>query len=134
MCQWDSDVELFTLELPVEQRRSLLAALRFVIRAGFQEVIPGVDGGALQAVASKLRFPAITAAQAPRPAPLNPVLDAACLEHPQSARHRRKLERGQVDEIRARYTEGGITQVALAVEYGVSQSLITKILGGKVWA
>lgn len=38
-----------------------------------------------------------------------------------------KLTDVQVDEIRARYARGGITQKALATEYGVAQSLVSMV-------
>lgn len=44
-----------------------------------------------------------------------------------------KLTSNQVLEIRKRYLAGGITQKALAGEYGVSLPLIEKIIGGRLW-
>lgn len=44
-----------------------------------------------------------------------------------------KLTERDVSEIRARYSAGRITQQALAVEYGVSDSGICQIITGKAW-
>jgi predicted transcriptional regulator len=38
-----------------------------------------------------------------------------------------------VIEIRARWDAGGVSQRQLAAEYSVSQTLIRKIVQGKVW-
>jgi hypothetical protein len=45
-----------------------------------------------------------------------------------------KLTASQVLEIRARYTAGGISQRALAREYGISRSAVGLILLRKTWA
>jgi len=45
-----------------------------------------------------------------------------------------KLTEYQVAEIRKRYVEGGITQVDLAREYGVSFYAVNDIVLGKRWA
>jgi hypothetical protein len=47
---------------------------------------------------------------------------------------RQKLTGAQVREIRARYAAGGITQTALATEYGVSQTQVSDIITRKSWA
>lgn len=44
-----------------------------------------------------------------------------------------KLTDERVREIIGRYQDGGITQRALAAEYGVHQSIISEILNGKRW-
>ncbi len=44
-----------------------------------------------------------------------------------------RLTEAMVIELRARYAAGGIGQVALAAEYGVSQTTINNILLRKVW-
>lgn len=44
-----------------------------------------------------------------------------------------KLSRSQVQEIRDRYEAGGISQRALAPEYGVAQQTISCITSGKSW-
>lgn len=48
--------------------------------------------------------------------------------HPQA-----RLTREQIDEIRTRYTAGGVTQYALAEEYGVWQSAISRIVNQRRW-
>lgn len=42
-----------------------------------------------------------------------------------------KLTAAQVSEIRARYAAGGISQQALADEFGVRQPLVSRIISGK---
>jgi hypothetical protein len=44
-----------------------------------------------------------------------------------------KLTWEDVDEIRARYEAGGISQEALATEYDVTQTAIYRIVRGKTW-
>lgn len=44
-----------------------------------------------------------------------------------------KLTWDGVDRIRAGYRCGGVTQSDLSEEYGVSQSIISKVLSGKSW-
>jgi hypothetical protein len=44
-----------------------------------------------------------------------------------------RLDDRQVLEIRARYSRGGISQQALASEYGVAQMTISKIVRGETW-
>ena len=46
---------------------------------------------------------------------------------------RAKLTEGQVVEIHRRYAAGGISQPALAAEYGVDQALIWRIVHRKAW-
>jgi len=43
------------------------------------------------------------------------------------------LDRKQVEEIRARYAEGGVSQFVLAAEYHVAQTTISAIVRGIVW-
>jgi len=54
-----------------------------------------------------------------------------------SARHERnckaKLNWQQVSEIRHRYHQGDVTQVALSREYGVTDVMISYIVNGKNW-
>lgn len=45
-----------------------------------------------------------------------------------------KLTQAHVDSIRKQYSEGGITQQALADQYGVSRPSISLIVNGKNWA
>lgn len=45
-----------------------------------------------------------------------------------------KLNEAQVRELRARYAAGGITKVELSRQFGIDQSLVGKIIQGKVWA
>ncbi len=45
-----------------------------------------------------------------------------------------KLTAHQVEDIRARYAQGGIFQYQLGAEYGVDQGTIHKIVAGKSWA
>lgn len=45
-----------------------------------------------------------------------------------------KLTEGQVAEIRKTYATGSASQQSLADEYGVSQSIIGRIVMGKMWA
>jgi hypothetical protein len=52
--------------------------------------------------------------------------------HGQKARHA-KLTDAQVVEIRQRYIPRVVTQDALAVEYGVEQTLISQIVRGTIW-
>lgn len=47
--------------------------------------------------------------------------------------HMTKLTAEQVIEMRERYAAGGITQVELAAEYGISQSGLSGILLRKTW-
>jgi hypothetical protein len=44
-----------------------------------------------------------------------------------------KLTEESVAEIKARYSAGGVTQKLLAAEYGVTQSLISKVVRGAAW-
>lgn len=53
---------------------------------------------------------------------------AAGARHPQA-----KLDDDKVIRIRKRYAEGGVTQRDLAKEFGVYQTVISKILLGKIW-
>jgi hypothetical protein len=52
---------------------------------------------------------------------------------PGERNHQSKLTEDQVREIRRRYSEGGITQKALAAEYGVTQTCVGGITRGKGW-
>lgn len=45
-----------------------------------------------------------------------------------------KLNDAAVREIRGRYRAGGVTQSALAAEYGVHQSIVSEVVNGKGWA
>lgn len=59
-------------------------------------------------------------------------------EHPERlARGERngasRLTNAQVIEIRHRWGEGGTTQTALAIEYGVTQPLLSRIVRGVAW-
>jgi hypothetical protein len=45
-----------------------------------------------------------------------------------------KLTTAQVVEIRARYAAGGISQQALADEYGVYQTIISRVIRRETWA
>ncbi|WP_460941414.1 hypothetical protein [Sediminivirga luteola] len=45
-----------------------------------------------------------------------------------------KLTAQQVSEIRRRYATGGVTQVALAEQFGVDQAHISSIVRRKAWA
>jgi hypothetical protein len=49
-------------------------------------------------------------------------------KHPMS-----RLSQGQVDEIRARYASGSISQAKLGKEYRVSQVHVGRIVRGEVW-
>jgi hypothetical protein len=44
-----------------------------------------------------------------------------------------KLDWERVEEIRARYTAGGVSQQRLADEYGVNPSQISRIVNNKIW-
>lgn len=44
--------------------------------------------------------------------------------------YRAKLLRSQVEEIRARYAVGNISQRVLAAEYGVTQTAVSKYVRG----
>jgi hypothetical protein len=46
---------------------------------------------------------------------------------------RRKLSAAEVLEIRRRYALGGVTQVSLGHEYGVSGAHICGIVNGRFW-
>jgi hypothetical protein len=59
------------------------------------------------------------------------VLDGTAAIYNQSGQA--KLTWTLAAEIRARYAAGGITQVALAVEYGVHNSVISRIVHQKAW-
>lgn len=50
-----------------------------------------------------------------------------------SRHHRAKLTESLVREIRQRYAQDGVTQTSLAREYGVSTSIMSKIVRGKAW-
>lgn len=50
-------------------------------------------------------------------------------EHSRSA----KLTEDDVREIRRRYREGGISQTALAREYGLCQASVHELVSGKTW-
>ncbi len=52
---------------------------------------------------------------------------------PGSKNHQAKLTEAQVLELRARYAEGGISQVRLAAEYGVSHALVSFIVTRRAW-
>lgn len=43
------------------------------------------------------------------------------------------LDEGSVRAIRARYARGGVTQTALAAEYGVDQTIISDVVRRKTW-
>jgi hypothetical protein len=47
---------------------------------------------------------------------------------------RAKLKESDVLEILRRYSAGGVTQKALAEEYGVHPVYLNKVLKGKKWA
>lgn len=47
--------------------------------------------------------------------------------------HTAKLTESKVNEIRQRYASGGITQCALGLEFGVHKSIVSKIIGRKIW-
>lgn len=47
---------------------------------------------------------------------------------------RRKLSRAEVDEIRARWSLGGVTQRQLADEFGLTQSGISRVVSGENWS
>jgi hypothetical protein len=49
------------------------------------------------------------------------------------ANHKAKLTEAQVNEIRVRYAAGGVRQVDLASEFGVSQPMIGYIVRGENW-
>lgn len=49
------------------------------------------------------------------------------------AGHQRKLTEEQVREIRSRYAAGDATQLSLAIEYGISQSAVHKIVSRQTW-
>lgn len=49
------------------------------------------------------------------------------------AHYAAKLQARQVDEIRRRYTAGGVSQAALAAEFGVTQTTVSRIVIGKGW-
>ncbi|KPI33255.1 hypothetical protein OV450_1343 [Actinobacteria bacterium OV450] len=49
------------------------------------------------------------------------------------ANPRRKLTEREVEEIRQRYRAGGVRQVDLAEEYGVSQNNVSCIVRGENW-
>jgi hypothetical protein len=49
-------------------------------------------------------------------------------EHP-----RAKLDEAAVREIRRRYSAGGVSQQALANEYGVAQTKVSSIVRGRSW-
>jgi len=54
--------------------------------------------------------------------------------HPKGEQHGRAiLTETQVREIRGRYSAGGITQLKLGVEYGISRSVIRNIINYKAW-
>lgn len=44
-----------------------------------------------------------------------------------------KLDYQKVVEIRRFYSKGAITQTKLALYYGVDQSVISRVLNGKIW-
>jgi DNA-binding MarR family transcriptional regulator len=44
-----------------------------------------------------------------------------------------KLHPSDVEAIRAAYARGGVTQVALAERHGITQSCVSRILGGSRW-
>lgn len=44
-----------------------------------------------------------------------------------------KLTRAQVVEIRDRYAAGGVTQYALALEFGIKQPTVSNIVAGRFW-
>jgi predicted transcriptional regulator len=48
---------------------------------------------------------------------------------------RKGMPRGKAQalEIRERYARGGVTQAALAREYGVHQPTVSSICSGKTW-
>jgi hypothetical protein len=49
--------------------------------------------------------------------------------HPANA----KLTLAQMQELRARYARGGVTQRQLALEYGTSQINVSRIVRGETW-
>lgn len=59
--------------------------------------------------------------------------------HGRSASHRgelngrAKLSLPDAELIRTRYAAGGVTQTVLAIEYGVTQALISKIVSRRIW-
>lgn len=49
------------------------------------------------------------------------------------ANHAAKLTRAQVDQIRARYTAGGVSQHQLSAEYAITQAHVWRIVHMQVW-
>lgn len=47
--------------------------------------------------------------------------------------HSAKLTEADVNEIRARYSDGGITQQELSEQFGITISGICNIINGKTW-
>jgi hypothetical protein len=45
----------------------------------------------------------------------------------------RVVTAGQVAEMRRRYQRGGVTQMALAAEYGIKQPQVSRIVRGESW-
>lgn len=54
--------------------------------------------------------------------------------HYGSSHHHARLTEECVRKIRQRYAAGGITQTALAVEFGISQTVISDLIRHKIWA
>ena len=48
--------------------------------------------------------------------------------------HRAKLTRDRVLEIRARYAGGGVTQAELGAWYGVTDSVVSRVVNRRAWA
>lgn len=44
-----------------------------------------------------------------------------------------KLDIVKVTKIRQSHAKGGITQASLALEYNIDQSVISRIINGKIW-
>ena len=48
--------------------------------------------------------------------------------------HKAKLDWSAVREIRQRYAQGGVTQAELGARYGVSDSVVSRVINGRAWA
>ena len=60
--------------------------------------------------------------------------DMGLMNTPRGENHSRaKLTKSQVLEIRTRYSDGGVTQKELAMEYGVGSSTIGEIVNRRNW-
>jgi len=52
------------------------------------------------------------------------------IQNPESYRNRRYLSDGEVAEIKTKCIRGGIPQVAVANQFGVSETTVSKIING----